>query len=111
MKNALSMVGMSQRRWRHRLIGFTTAPFIAFAAMTWSNITRADVVTDWNAIAVDTILAAVPPRPLTVGVLDIAIVQAAVYDAVEAIAVEGSDGEELAFVDCKIDVAQDHRLG
>jgi hypothetical protein len=85
MKNALSTVGMSQRRWSQRLIGFTTAPFIAFAAVTWSNITRADVVTDWNAIAVDTILAAVPPRPLTVGVLDIAIVQAAVYDAVEAI--------------------------
>ena len=45
----------------------------------------ADAVADWNAIAVQTISAATPARPATVSFLDIAIVQAAVYDAVQAI--------------------------
>ena len=46
---------------------------------------RADAVADWNAIAVQTISAATPARPAPVGFLDMAIVQAAVYDAVQAI--------------------------
>jgi hypothetical protein len=45
----------------------------------------ADAVADWNAIAVQTISAATPARPNPVSVLDMAIVQAAVYDAVQAI--------------------------
>src|SRR5262245_9858695 len=45
----------------------------------------ADAVADWNAIAVQTISAATPARPVTVSFLDMAIVQAAVYDAVQAI--------------------------
>jgi hypothetical protein len=45
----------------------------------------ADAVTDWNAIAVQTISAATPARPAPVSFLDMAIVQAAVYDAVQAI--------------------------
>jgi hypothetical protein len=45
---------------------------------------RADAVADWNAIAVQA--TAIPPaRPGPSGVLDIAMVQAAVYDAVQAI--------------------------
>jgi len=46
---------------------------------------RADAVVDWNDIALQTILAATPARPVPVAFLDVAIVQAAVYDAVQAI--------------------------
>ena len=45
----------------------------------------ADAVTDWNAIAVQATVTAGPLRPGATGVLDIAMVQAAVYDAVQAI--------------------------
>src|SRR5262245_41314366 len=48
-------------------------------------IARADAVADWNAIAVRTIFAATPARPVPVAFLDMAMVQAAVYDAVQAI--------------------------
>jgi hypothetical protein len=44
---------------------------------------RADAVTDWNAIAVQATITGARPGPT--GVLDIAVVQAAVYDAVQAI--------------------------
>jgi hypothetical protein len=44
---------------------------------------RADAVSDWNAIAVQATLTGARPGPT--GVIDIAIVQAAVYDAVQAI--------------------------
>jgi hypothetical protein len=54
---------------------------------------RADAVTDWNKIAVQEVLLAVTPavpasqaRVGPTGVLDVAMVQAAVYDAVQAIA-------------------------
>jgi hypothetical protein len=43
----------------------------------------ADAVSDWNAIAVQATVTAARPGPT--GVLDIAVVQAAVYDAVQAI--------------------------
>jgi hypothetical protein len=46
---------------------------------------RADAVSDWNAIAVQRIGAANPAHPAPVTFLDIAIVNAAVYDAVQAI--------------------------
>ena len=48
-------------------------------------VARADAVSDWNLIAVQRIGAAVPARPAPVGFLDMAIVQIAVYDAVQAI--------------------------
>lgn len=44
---------------------------------------RADAVSDWNAIAVQTTMSGGRPGPT--GVLDIAMVQAAIYDAVQAI--------------------------
>jgi hypothetical protein len=44
---------------------------------------RADPVIDWNAIAYQT--AGTAQRPIPTGVLDVATVQAAVYDAVQAI--------------------------
>lgn len=46
---------------------------------------RADAVTDWNEIAVQAVFSNVPPRPGPSTLLDLAMVQAAVYDAVEAI--------------------------
>ncbi|MCM3874137.1 MAG: vanadium-dependent haloperoxidase [Pyrinomonadaceae bacterium] len=44
---------------------------------------RADAVSDWNAIAVQATVTAARPGPT--GVIDTAMVQAAVYDAVQAI--------------------------
>src|ERR1700752_2568581 len=63
----------------------TIVPVITLAAVSWWQIARADAVLDWNAIAADTISTASPPRPGPVGFLDMAVVQAGVYDAVEAI--------------------------
>ena len=53
-------------------------------ALALSSVVRADAVTDWNAIAIQTI-AGVPSHPGATSFLDSAMVQAAVYDAVEAI--------------------------
>ncbi len=44
---------------------------------------RADAVADWNAIAVQATITGARPGPT--GVIDIAMVQAAIYDAVQAI--------------------------
>jgi hypothetical protein len=46
---------------------------------------RADAVADWNLIAIQRIGAANPAHPPPVTFIDMAIVQAAVYDAVQAI--------------------------
>ena len=53
--------------------------------MSSSIHTGTDAATDWNAIAVQALVVAVPPRPGPVAFLDMAIVQAAVHDAVQAI--------------------------
>jgi hypothetical protein len=50
-----------------------------------SSVVRADAVTDWNAIAVQTIVNAGATHGSAVSFLDNAVVQIAVYDAVEAI--------------------------
>ncbi len=52
--------------------------------LSWTGTVHADAVTDWNEIAVQTIIAP-PARPVPISFLDMAIVQAAVYDAVQAI--------------------------
>src|SRR6267142_6636698 len=54
-------------------------------ALVMSPVVRADAVTDWNAIAVQTIVNAGSTHGSAVGFLDNATVQAAVYDAVESI--------------------------
>lgn len=46
---------------------------------------RADAVADWNLIAVQRIAAANPAHPPPVTFIDMAIVQAAIYDAAQAI--------------------------
>src|ERR1700682_4045833 len=56
--------------------------------LAMSSVVRADAVTDWNAIAIQTIAPAGNPPPIHPGAtsfLDGAMVQAAVYDAVESI--------------------------
>src|SRR5215475_15518807 len=59
--------------------------FVVWGWLSWTGTVHADAVTDWHGIAVQTLAAASPPRPLTVIWLDLAIVQAAVHDAVQAI--------------------------
>ena len=62
----------------------TCAAFAIVAVMLAAPaIANADAVTDWNAIAVQATVTGA--RPGATGVLDIAMVQAAVYDAVQAI--------------------------
>lgn len=76
---------MSRIRSNSWLNRVTTVPVLAFAVVSWWHIACADAVLDWNAIAADTVSKAAPPRPVPVSWLDMAIVQTAVYDAVEAI--------------------------
>jgi hypothetical protein len=63
-------------------------------ALAMSSVVRADAVTDWNAIAIQIIsnapcpaapCASPPVHPGATATLDSAMVQAAVYDAVESI--------------------------
>ena len=58
---------------------------VACVLLSWTGIARADAVTVWNAIAIQTIVTGVPVHPGATAVLDSAMVQAAVYDAVVAI--------------------------
>lgn len=55
----------------------------AIIAVGLPSSARADAVSDWNAIAVQATVTAARPGPS--GILDVAMVQAAVYDAVQAI--------------------------
>jgi hypothetical protein len=64
----------------HRLVGLVVCGWLS-----WTGIVHADAVTDWNVIAVQALATAAPPRPGPVRFLDLAIVQAAVHDAVQAI--------------------------
>jgi hypothetical protein len=60
------------------------AGFTLVGCLSWAVSMHADAVSDWNAIAVDTLNTA-GTHPGATGTLDIATVQAAVYDAVQAI--------------------------
>ena len=71
-----------------------TCAVIAVILLAIPASASADAVSDWNAIAVQatvttcpvpTCVPAIPARPGPTGVLDIAMVQAAIYDAVQAI--------------------------
>jgi PAP2 superfamily len=57
---------------------------LALVALASPPAARADAVTDWNAIASNSIVTA-PGQPFLVSVLNFAMVQGAVYDAVNAI--------------------------
>jgi hypothetical protein len=61
-------------------------PFAACALLVGASAGQADVVTDWNALAVQCISTATPPaRGGAPGLLDLALMHAAVHDAVQAI--------------------------
>jgi hypothetical protein len=68
---------MKQRLQTSRIIGIAAVLLASCVSV------MADVVSDWNAIAAQATVTAA--RPGASGVLDIAMVQAAVYDAVQAI--------------------------
>ena len=55
-----------------------------FASVASATAARADSPSDWNVIAGQTIVAAVPPRAAPVFFLDYATVHAAIHDAVQA---------------------------
>ena len=55
------------------------------AVISASTSARAEAVSDWNAIAVQALATADPPRPGPIAFLDLAVVQVAVHDAVQAI--------------------------
>src|SRR5262249_13004358 len=91
------MFGLCRNTW-HTLRLIAVAVFMISAIMSASPIIRAagatavmstspgpriDAATDWNAIAVQTLAPA--PRPGQVLFLDMAIVQVAVHDAIQAI--------------------------
>jgi hypothetical protein len=65
----------------HRCIGFV----VVCGWLSGTGTVHADAVTDWHAIAVQALATMVPPRSILVTFLDIAIVQAAVHDAVQAL--------------------------
>ena len=68
---------------RRRYLTLTALLITAFP-LGWTNSTRADVVTDWSAIAQTTIVTNAG-RPPSGTIVDAAYVFAAVYDAVNAI--------------------------
>jgi hypothetical protein len=55
---------------------------IVCGCLSWAGPARADAVTDWNAISVPPVFQG---RPGAIGFVDLALVQAAVHDAVQAI--------------------------
>ena len=68
-----------------RLLKRFSVPILGLVmSLVMSSIVRADAVTDWNAIAIQ-IIARATTHPGATSFLDSAIVQAAVYDAVESI--------------------------
>src|SRR6267142_4858427 len=76
----------SERRQEMRLLNRFCVLILGLAVpLAMSSVVRADAVTDWNAIAVQTIVNAGPTHGSAIGFLDNATVQVAVYDAVEAI--------------------------
>jgi hypothetical protein len=77
---------IARRRWLT-----LTALLVTAFPVGWSNSTRADVVTDWSAIA-QTAIVTNAARPPAGAIVDAAYVFAAMYDAVNAI-----DGRYSAF--------------
>ena len=62
-----------------RLLGLMG--LIVCIGLSWAGLARADVVSDWNAIASQT---AIPVRPGPSAILDLAMVHAAMHDAIQA---------------------------
>lgn len=58
---------------------------VLLTVLGWAGLAHADAVTDWNAIALQTIASAAAPHVGPPTIIDLAKVQAAVHDAVQAI--------------------------
>ena len=69
------------KRRNHSYLGLTILALLLAMPIR----AHADAVSDWNAIAVQSVTTAVPARPGPVQFLDMALVQVAVYDAVQNI--------------------------
>jgi hypothetical protein len=61
------------------------AGLVVCVCLVWAGPAGADPVVDWNARTFQVIAAAVPQRPGPSAILDVATVQVAVHDAVQAI--------------------------
>ncbi len=70
---------MQSKSTMKRLLGL--ASLIVCVCLSWAGLACADVVTDWNAIAAQT---AIPVRPGPSAILDMAMVHAAMHDAIQA---------------------------
>jgi|HubBroStandDraft_6_1064221.scaffolds.fasta_scaffold157899_1 hypothetical protein len=71
-------------RWSwNRWVAAGTAAFIG--AFGWTDVARADAVTDWHEIAANTLCTASTPERGPSTIVDVAIVHVAMYDAVQAI--------------------------
>jgi hypothetical protein len=57
---------------------------ILFACLSWTKAATADVVVDWNSIAAQAVAAGGAVRPGPSGLIDLAMVQLAVHDALQA---------------------------
>ncbi len=77
------------KNMRTKLQKLMTITLLAGCALFLPAAARADAVSDWNAIAVQAVInagtAGTAGRPVPTGVLDLAMVHAAIYDAVQAI--------------------------
>src|SRR5215471_1546074 len=70
---------MHKKTTLKRLLGLTR--LIVCMCLSWAGLCHADVVSDWNAIASQT---AIPARPGPSAILDLAMVHAAMHDAIQA---------------------------
>jgi hypothetical protein len=64
----------------HRLVGVV----VVCGWLSGAGTVHADAVTDWHARAVQALATLTPARPIPLLFLDLAVVQAAVHDAVQA---------------------------
>ena len=94
-----NMFGICRNTWRN-LRALAVGILVASAILNSASSARAvaatntsgkaasadpDAATAWHNIAVQTLVAASPPRPTPIPFLDLAVVQVAVHDAVQAI--------------------------
>ena len=85
---ALSFVDVDSFRREREVINMRSLQrltgLIVCGCLGWASPAMADVVVDWNATASQTIFTAVPPRAGPSGILDFAMVHAAMHDAIQA---------------------------
>jgi hypothetical protein len=106
-----ALAGLSppwERRKEMRLLKRFCVLVLGLATfLAMSSVVRADAVTDWNKIAIQTVVNAGASHGSAIGFLDSAVVQAAVYDAVVAyggrfqpyhVQISGASGSPVAAI-------------